>query len=59
MCAQCMAGAVAAGASATGIRAWLVARSPSWLTPARRRRLTVGLIVCGVLAGGLIGPTAM
>jgi hypothetical protein len=58
MCVQCMAGAMAAGASATGMRAWLVARSPAWLTPARRRRLTVGLIVCGVLAGGLIGPAA-
>lgn len=56
MCAQCMAGAMAAVASATGIRAWLVARSPAWLTPVRRRRLTAALIVCGVLAGGLIGP---
>lgn len=56
---QCMAGAMAAGASATGMRAWLVARSPAWLTPSRRRGLTVGLIICGVLAGGLIGPTAV
>jgi hypothetical protein len=54
-----MAGAMAAGASATGIRAWLVARSPAWLTPVRRRRLTVGLVACAVLAGGLIGPTAV
>lgn len=59
MCVQCMAGAMAAGASATGMRAWLVARSPSWLTPARRRAITVGLIACGVLAGSIIGPTAV
>lgn len=59
MCVQCMAGAMAAGASATGIRAWLVARSPAWLTPDRRRRMTIGLIVCGVLAAGLIGPSAV
>ncbi|MBJ7518120.1 MAG: hypothetical protein JHC84_00370 [Solirubrobacteraceae bacterium] len=59
MCVQCMAGAMAAGASATGMRAWLVARSPAWLTPERRRAMTIGLIVCGVLAGSMIGPTAV
>lgn len=59
MCVQCMAGAMAAGASATGMRAWLVAKSPAWLTPKRRRAMTAVLIACGVLAGGLIGPTAV
>lgn len=59
MCVQCMAGAMAAGASATGMRAWLVARSPAWLTDTRRRALTVGLIACGVLAGAIVGPTAV
>ncbi|MDP2713018.1 MAG: hypothetical protein Q8O56_17545 [Solirubrobacteraceae bacterium] len=57
MCIQCMAGAMAAGAGATGIRAWLVARAPSWLTPRRRKALTRGLLVAGVLSAGLVGPT--
>ena len=28
MCMQCMAGAMVAGAGATGVRAWLIARRP-------------------------------
>ncbi len=59
MCMQCMAGAMSAGAGATGVRAWLVARSPRWLTPARRRRMTVALVALGVLSAGLVGPTAV
>lgn len=57
MCMQCMAGAMAAGAGATGMRAWLIARAPLWLTPRRCTLLTRGLIAAGVVAGGLIGPT--
>lgn len=41
---QCMMGAMSAGATATGLRAWLVARQPRWLTPGRQRRLTYMLL---------------
>lgn len=58
MCTQCMMGAMSAGATATGLRAWLVARQPHWLTPRRQRRLTYVLLALGVLAAGAIGPTA-
>ncbi|CAN5289753.1 hypothetical protein BH20ACT16_BH20ACT16_07020 [soil metagenome] len=57
MCIQCMAGAMAAGAGASGMRAWIVARAPVWLTPRRRTLLTSGLLVAGVLGAGLIGPS--
>ncbi|MGH2839195.1 MAG: hypothetical protein ACRDKY_00040 [Solirubrobacteraceae bacterium] len=54
---QCMAGAMTAGAAATGARSWLVALAPGWLTPARRRHATRTLVVLGVLAAGLVGPS--
>jgi len=57
VCTQCMMGAMAAGAGASGMRAWLIARAPVWLTPRRRTLLTRGLLVAGVLGAGLIGPT--
>lgn len=57
MCMQCMAGAMAAGAGATGMRAWLVARAPLWLTTRRRRLLTGGMLAAGLLGAGLIGPS--
>jgi hypothetical protein len=55
MCMQCMAGAMVAGAGATGMRAWLIACAPLWLTPGRRQALTRGLLVAGVIGAGLIG----
>lgn len=55
---NCMMGAMSAGATATGLRAWLVARNPRWLTPARQRRLTYTLLALGALAAGVIGPSA-
>ena len=58
VCVQCMAGAMSAAAGATGVRAWLFARSPAWLTPRRRRGLTRVLLAAGVLAAGVIGPSA-
>jgi len=54
---QCMAGAMAAGATATGARAWLVARYGHLLTPRRKRAVTGLLITVGVLSAGLVGPT--
>lgn len=44
MCAQCMATAATAAATATGLRAWVAARSPRWSTPRRLRALSAGLI---------------
>jgi hypothetical protein len=57
MCVQCVAGAMTAGAAATGLRGWLVSRGDSWMTPRRQTWLTRALIAAGVLAAGLIGPS--
>ena len=58
MCVQCMMGAMSAGAAATGLRGWLAARAPHWLTLKRKRWITGALIALGVLAAGVIGPSA-
>jgi hypothetical protein len=58
MCMQCVAGAMSAGAGATGARAWLVLRFGHLMTPGRKKALTGFLIVAGVLGGSLIGPQA-
>lgn len=57
MCVQCMAGAVMAGAAATGSRWWLLATLQRHLTPRRRKALSGVLIAAGVLGAGLVGPT--
>jgi hypothetical protein len=49
---QCMAGAMTAGAAATGARAYVAARRPSWLTPMLLKRLTACLLVAGVIGAG-------
>jgi hypothetical protein len=54
MCAQCMATAATAGATATGIRSWLAAKSPEWLSAARLRIVTIALIVLAVLASATL-----
>lgn len=54
MCMQCMATAMSAGAAATGIRAWLGARSFRWLTPLRLRRITVALFAAGLIASAVV-----
>jgi hypothetical protein len=56
MCVQCLAGAMTAGAAATGMRAWLAAHAGHRLTARRKRALTVVLIVAGVLGAGVVGP---
>jgi hypothetical protein len=53
MCMQCMAAAMTTGAAATGGRAWLAARSPSWMTPRRLKAATAAILTIGVLAAGL------
>jgi hypothetical protein len=57
VCIQCVAGAMAAGAAATGSRWWLVARFREALTPGRKKALSAVLITAGVLSAGMIGPT--
>ncbi len=52
MCAQCMASAATVAAGATGIRAWLAAARYAWVTPARLKRLTIGLLTFSVLIAG-------
>jgi hypothetical protein len=54
---QCVAGAMAAGATATGTRTWLVGRFGHLLTPRRRKAISAALIVGAVLSAGLVGPT--
>lgn len=49
MCLQCMAGALTAGAAATGARAWIAAHAPRWMTPQRLRAVTVTLLGTALL----------
>lgn len=59
MCMQCMAGAMTAGAAATGSRAWLAAHAPRWLTPGRLRAVTVTLLGAALLlSAGLLSGSA-
>lgn len=57
MCAQCMTTAVAAVGAASGLRAWLATRGGAWLTAARLRALTAGLIACAVLAAATLSSS--
>jgi hypothetical protein len=50
---QCMATAMTAGAAATGLRAWLASRNPSWINARRLKQSTVAILTAGVLAAGL------
>jgi hypothetical protein len=54
MCMQCMAGAMTAGASATGARCWLQAHRPRWMTERHMTWASRLLIV-----GGLVGSTVV
>jgi len=53
MCVQCAATAAVAVGSASGLRAWLRLHPGSWLTLARLRAITVGLLVVAVVASGI------
>ena len=57
MCVQCMAGAMTAAAGATGLRTWLASRYGHLMTKRRKRVTSAVIIVAGVIASGLIGPT--
>jgi hypothetical protein len=52
MCAQCMMGAMAAGAGATGARSWIAARFR--LRPRTLKRLTIALVALGLVVAALI-----
>ncbi len=59
MCMQCAATAAVAVGSASGIRAWLASHAGTWLTTARMKAVTVGLLVLAVIASGAaLGGTA-
>ncbi|HKB50250.1 MAG TPA: hypothetical protein VKC63_02330 [Solirubrobacterales bacterium] len=47
-----MASAMTAGAAATGIRAWLAAHQPNWISPRRFKLATAAILAVGVLASG-------
>ena len=53
MCLQCMTYAAASVGAAGGLRAWVAARQPSWVTPRRLRILTAILLTLAVLAAGM------
>ena len=54
MCMQCVTpGVVAAGATATGLRAWLNTHKPAWATPPRMKAMTAAILTLGVLAAGV------
>jgi hypothetical protein len=54
-----MATAMSAGAAATGLRAWLAARRPRWMTVRRLRIATAAILAIAVLAAGTqMGPNA-
>jgi hypothetical protein len=49
---QCAATAAVAVGSASGLRAWVRARSPRWLTEARMKAISATLVVVAVIAAG-------
>jgi len=53
MCAQCIVGATTAAVGVTGIRAWLVAKAFSWMTPRRTRIATISLIAAGLIGASV------
>ena len=53
MCLQCVTYAAASVGAAGGLRAWVAARQPSWITPRRLRILTAALLTVAVLVAGI------
>ncbi len=54
MCAQCMAGAMTAVGAASGVRAYVGYRRPSWLTPRRMRTFTIALVIVVLVASATL-----
>jgi hypothetical protein len=54
MCMQCMAGAMTAVGSASGIRAWVANRHFAWLTPSRLRAVTIVLFAAAMIASATL-----
>ena len=52
---QCAAAAAVAVGSASGLRAWVAAKQPGWLTPRRLRAVSAALVSVAVLAAGFAG----
>jgi hypothetical protein len=50
MCAAC---AIAAAAGASGVKAWLQAHHLTWLSEARMRAVTVGLVIAMLAVSGV------
>jgi hypothetical protein len=56
---QCVTtGVVAAGATATGLRAWINTHKPAWATPPRMKAMTAALLTAGVLVAGVSASPA-
>jgi hypothetical protein len=53
MCMQCLAAAATTVGAASGLRAWLAARAGRWMTPPRKRVLTLALTTLAILGAGL------
>jgi hypothetical protein len=53
MCIQCMTYAVTSVGAAGGLRSWVAAKNPAWLTQRRLRLLTVALLTIAVLVSGV------
>ncbi len=54
MCVQCMMTAMTSTAAASGIRSWLHTRRYEWLSPARMRRITIGLVAAALIASATL-----
>lgn len=50
---QCMTTVVVTGAAATGIRAWISAKRPTWLTDRHLKRLTAALFGVAVVVAAI------
>jgi hypothetical protein len=57
MCIQCAAGAMTAVGAASGSRLWLEARFPALSRPRVQKAARRSIVVAGVLAAGVLGPS--
>jgi hypothetical protein len=49
MCAQCWTAAATAASGATGLRAFAAGMRPRWLSEARLKALSIGLITVAIM----------